>query len=175
MKNLLLFSLIITATLTGCNKLAKLTQFELEYDESVIIPSTIGVNLPFNIMTPDIPSDTESKFAVNNTRKDLISEINLTKLDLTLTSPSNSDLGFLKSIEIYISATGLVEHKIAWKNNIPSNPGNYLELETTDADLKEYIKQDSFKLRISTVTNRILTSDHHVDVHSAFLVKAKIF
>lgn len=174
MKYLILVTVIIMVSLTGCKKIAKLTQFEMEYNETVVIPASTGINLPFNLLTPEVNSNSESTFGVNNTRKDLIKEIKLTKLDLTITTPPNGDLDFLKSIEIYMVADGLTEQKIAWKDNIPDGVGNYLELETTDSDLKEFIKKDAFKLRISTVTDKVLTSDHHIDVHSVFFVDASI-
>lgn len=168
---LLLFLLVFAI---GCDKAEELTQFDLEYNETVVIPSTTGLNLPFNLFTPDMESNSESAFEVNDTRKDLIEEIQLTTLDLTLTSPSTGSFSFLKSIEIYISADGLSEQKIAWKESIPANPGKKLVLETTSNDLKDYIKKDSFKLRLNTVTDEAITSDHEIDVHSVFFVDAEI-
>lgn len=160
--------------LNACKKIDKLTQFNMEYNESIVIPSSTGINLPFNIFTPDVKSNSESTFAVNDTRKDLIEEIILKKLDLTLTSPSNGNFGFLKSVEIFISADGLSEVKIAWKSDIPAKIDKYLELDRTSTDLKEYIKKDEFTLRVSTVTDELLASDHQIDVHSTFFVDAKI-
>jgi hypothetical protein len=94
-------------------------------------------------------------------------------LDLTITSPSNADFSFLKSINVYISAEGLNEVKIAWKENVPSDV-TLLSLDVTGVDLKEYIKADKFSLRLNTETDELLASDHHIDVHSAFFVDAKI-
>lgn len=165
---------LILLTFFSCKKVDKLTQFKMEFNSSVTIPSSTGINLPFNLFTPDIPSNSQSTFEGNNTRSDLVESIKLTKMDLTVTSPGNGNFGFLKSIEIFISAQGLPEEKIAWKNNIPSNIGNYLELETSSADIKEYIKKDKYTLRLSTVTDEILTSDHEINVHSIFLVDAKV-
>ena len=174
MKKVLLVFIVPLMVLIGCKKIDKLTQFDMDYNETIVIPSSSGINLPFNLFTPDIKSNSESTFAVNDTRKDLIEEIILTQLDLTLTSPSNGDLGFLKSIEIYLSADGLSDVKVAWKDDIPSSVDKYLELETTNIDLKEFIKKDEFALKVTTVTNEILTSDHHIDVHSVFFVDAKV-
>lgn len=167
--------LIFFFTLQSCKKGNKLTQFNMEYNETVVIPSSAGVNLPFNVSTPDVQSNSESTFEINDTRKDLIEEIKLTQLDLTLTSPTNGDFGFLKSIEIYISADGLSEKIVARNTNIPSNIGKYLELETSDIDLQEYIKKDQFSLRLNTVTDELITADHEIDIHSIFFVDAKIF
>ncbi|WP_462280969.1 hypothetical protein [Salinivirga cyanobacteriivorans] len=174
MKSVSLLILLILGTINTCDEVDELTQFEMEYTEEVVIPSSTGINLPFNIFTPDIESNSESTFSVNDTRKDLIEEITLKKMDLTLTSPSNGDFGFLNSIEIYISAEDVSEVRIAWKEDIPSNVGQYLELETSGADIKEFIKKDEFKLRVNTVTDEALTSDHHIDIHSIFHVDAEI-
>lgn len=174
MKNTFILALVILTTISGCKKVDKLTQFDMEFNETVVIPSTAGVNLPFNLFTPDIQSNSESTFAVNDTRKDLVETIRLTRLDLTVTSPSNGDFSFLKSVEIFISAEGLAEEKIAWKNNIPSDANKHIELETSGTDLKEFIKKERFTLRLNTVTDELLASDHDINVHSIFSVDAKV-
>jgi hypothetical protein len=174
MKRIVPFLFIILVLVPGCKLVNKLTHFNMDYNVSVVIPSSTGINLPFNLFTPDISSNSESTFAVNDTRKDLVEVIKLTKLDMTLTAPPSGNFGFLKSIEIFISAQGLPEEKIAWKYNIPSDVEKYLKLETTNTDLKEYIKKDEFTLRFGTVTDEFLTSDHKIDVHAVFFVDAKI-
>lgn len=170
---ILLISLFLTSA-TGCKKLSKLTQFTMAYKVSIVIPSSTGIQLPFNILTPDVKSNSESTFAMKDTRKDMVEEIRLTKLGLTITSPSNGNFDFLKSIDIFITADGLPETKIAWKYDIANGVGNSIELETTVSDLKEYIKKDEFKLRVSTVTDEFITSDYAIDVNALFFVDAKI-
>jgi hypothetical protein len=172
-KQIIVYSFILFALL-GCKKIDKLTQFNMEFNESIVIPSSTGINLPFNILTPDVATNAESTFAVNDTRKDLIEEIKLTKLTLTLTAPPNGDFGFLKSISVFISADGLSETKIAWKDVVPSDIGAVLNLEVSDTDLKDFIMKDNFKLKLNTVTDELLTSDHHIDIKSVFFVDAKI-
>ena len=89
--------------LIGCDKVDSLTQFDMNYDESIVIPASTGINLPFDLFTPDMETDSESEFAVNNTRKNLIEEIVLKSLWLRITAPEDGDFSLLKSIEIYIS------------------------------------------------------------------------
>ena len=174
-KACVLFLSIVSILLTGgCDKIDELTQFEMEFNETVVIPSSTGIDLPFNIFTPDIESNSESTFSSNNTRKDLIEEILLTEMELTLSSPDSGDLGFLKSIEIYISAEGVSEEKIAWNENIPNDVGKVISLETSSVDLKEFIKKDQFKLELKTTTDEIITSDHQIEVRSLFFVDAEI-
>jgi len=174
MKKLLFTLSALVILLIGCDKIDELTQFNLEYNQSLVIPSSTGVTLPFNIFTPDIESNSESTFSSNNTNKDLIEEITLTKMQLTLSSPKNGNFGFLKSIEIFISAEGIPEQRIAWKENIANDIDKNLQLETTDRDLKEFIKKEKYKLRLNTVTDEVITSDHHIEVNSVFFVDAKI-
>jgi len=174
MKKYFILSLILLA-LTGCEKLDKLTQFEMPFDSSVDIPSTIGINLPFNIVTPDIKTNSESTFKSNNTDKDLIEKVILKSMALIVEKPDGEDFSFLKSIKITIKADSLGDKTIAWNNDVPSNAGDTLALETTSDDLKEYILKDSYKLDIETVTDEILTQDYTIKIHSVFFVDAKIF
>ncbi len=168
-------ALLFLSVLSGCKKAKEFTQFNIEYDESVIIQSSAGINLPFDVLTPDMETNSSSKFESNDTRKDKIEEIKLTKLNLTLTSPSSGDFTFLKSIDVYISADGLDEIKLAWIDNVPETVGKFLELSVSDIDFKEYIKKDDFQLRLKTVTDKAITMDHELDIHSEFFVDAEIF
>ena len=172
-KHLTLFVFVLLLSFS-CSTIDKFTQFEMAYTESVIIESMIGINLPFNLFTPAISSNSESVFEVNDTRKDRIEEVILTSLDLTLSVPENGDFSFLKSIEIYISAADLDELKIAWKDDIPADTGNTIELDTAGEDFKEYIIEDEFTLRVNTVTDEIITSDHQIDIHAVFFVDAEV-
>lgn len=159
---------------SGCKKIDRLTQFDMALDNSVVVPSTTGVNLPVNLITPEVETNSEQTFESNDTRKDLVEEIRLTSLDLTITSPTNSDFGFLRAISIYISADGLSETRIAWKDSVPATAGPALALDVSGDDLKEYIKKDKYTLRVNTITDELLTSNQHIDIHAVFFVNAKL-
>ncbi len=175
MKNQVIVCLCILLTFFGCDQINSLTQFDLEYNEEIVIPSVTGIDIPLDFFTPEIESNSESNFAVNDTKKDLIEFISLKSMRLTLTDPDDEDFSFLESINIYINADGLDEQKIASLDDVPENPGSILDLKTSGIDLQEYIKKDKFTLRVNTVTDEIITSDHHIDVESVFFVDAKIF
>ena len=174
MRNTFLIICCVALAMAGCKEVDKFTQFNMEYDETFVIPSSTGVNLPVDIFTPDIETNSESTFAVNDTRKDLVEEIKLTSLNLSIASPADADFSFLKSISIFISAEGLEETRIAWKENISDNIGSTLNLDVTNDDLKAYIKKDNFTLRLNTVTDELISSDHEIDMHSVFFVDAEI-
>lgn len=169
----LTFILVSLLLVFSCKKIDKLTQFDMDYDSSVTVESTLGINVPFNIYTPDITTNSESTFESNNTHKDLIESISLKTMTMSISNPAGDDFSFLKSIEIYISADGLSDVKIAWKDDISDNTTE-LNLETSSTDLKDYVKKDSFKLKVTTTTDEVLTHDYTIDIHSVFFVDAKI-
>ncbi|WP_435139363.1 hypothetical protein [Formosa sp. A9] len=163
--------LILTS---GCDTLDELTKFDMVFNESVTIPATSPIDLPFTISTPKIETDSESTFNSNDTAKDLIEEITLSELRLTLTQPNTEDFSFLESIEIYIAADDLPDTKLAWNPDPIPNDSNEMYLETTTTDLKEYLFKDSFYLKIKAGTDEVLTQDYDINVRTVFFVDAKI-
>lgn len=174
MNKLILFVSIVAISFLGCKKIDKLTQFNMEFNDTATIPSSTGVNLPFNVLTPDVETNSTSTFKANNTRKDLIEEVSLSEIDLTINSPSGRTFSFLKSINIYINADGLSETKIAYYDSVPQNAGGKLNLYTTGANLKEYLTKDEYSLRINAVTDEIISPDYEINIHSVFFVDAKV-
>lgn len=174
MKSLVSFVLCTIIFFSSCETLKDLTRFELDFNTSTTIPASTGINLPFNVFTPDIENNSESDFAANKTSKDLVEQVKLKTLKLTVQSPSNGDFGFLKSINVYLAADDLPEIKIAWKENVPTTAGKELELDVSDADMQDYIKKDSFKLKLNTVTRQMLGSDYKIDINTVFFVDVKV-
>jgi len=171
-KYYVLFLLVWMAA--GCKKLDELTQFTIVYHTEAVIPATVSINTPIDIPLPPITTDSEQTFENNNTHKDLIEEIRLEELEMKITDPVSGDFSFLQDIEIYMSADDLPEIKIAWLYDIPDSVGNEIELETTGQDLQEYLKAESFNLRLKVTTDQLITQDYTVDVKTEFFVNAKI-
>lgn len=171
--SIMLLSILLIFS-AGCKKFDEYTKFEIGYNESIIIPSSTSTLLPFNLFTPEIETNSESKFEVNNTRKDLVEDIRLTELTLNITKPEDGSFNFLESIEVYLSAKGLDELKVAWKNEIPNETGNKLLLETSDKNLEAYIKKDELSLRVKTITDQLLSEDYYIDIKTTFFVDAKL-
>jgi len=173
MKKCFLFFALVSLFFS-CDKLDELTKFEMDYDQVVVIPSSTGVDLPFDVFTPETETNSTAEFEVNDTRKDLIEEIVLKKLIMTVNSPEGEDFSFLESIVIYMSADDLPEIKIAWNEEVSAAAGEALELVTTTEDLKDYIKKDTYSLRLKTITDEFLSSDYEINVATTFFVDAKI-
>ena len=174
MKKSSLYFACILFLVCGCKKVEEATRFEMKYDESIMVPATLGINLPFNIPTPDITSYSRSEFSMNNIQKRLVQEVMLTGLTLDLREPAYADFSFLESIRVFISTDDLPDKEIAWLDPLPDDCGDHLNLDTSGEDLKEYIKAKAFFLKVRTVTDELLTSDHYIDIHCIFFVDARI-
>jgi len=169
----LLAALILLVYLAGCEAIDELTIFTMDYYIETTISSAAGVNLPFNLYTPAISTNSSSEFELKDTRKDLIEEIKLQSLQLEVSLPENGDLSFLQSIEIYANGDGLEEKLIAWNNSVNTSEKT-VALETTTDDLQQYLKLDVISLRIHTTVKKILLTDYIIQIHTEFLVNAKI-
>lgn len=178
MKKLFLIITAVSFLAASCelvDKLDDLTQFDLDYDTSIDIPSQEGLvtPIPIDITTPDINTDSESAFELKNTAENLVEEIILKSLKLVITSPHEQTLDFLKSIEIYLIAEGLTEVKIASIDNVEDGLTE-LVLDVDDTDLKEYIFADTMKLKLKITPDKIVSTETSISVESTFFVDAKI-
>jgi hypothetical protein len=163
--SLLLFSV-------SCEEADDLTKFDIEYEEPFTVPATLGIDTPISIPTPDITTDYEEKFSGNDTKKDLVEKIFMKELVLSIKSPQEADLSFLKSLTIYINAEGMEETEIASRESISNDIGSTLEMETSGVDLKEYIFKDSFNLRTKVTTDETISEDHEINAAMVFTVDA---
>lgn len=174
MKNLFLVVMVVLGcSMTSCD-LDQYTQFDMDFTSSVTVPASSGINLPFNLFTPEVTTNSEATFGSNNTNKDLLEEVKLTQMTMTITSPNDQRFDFLNEIRIFIDADGLSEIEIAFKENIPETIGTELELDVNGNDIQEYLKKDKFKLRVETVTDEFISEDVQIEVYSKFRVDAQV-
>lgn len=159
---------------TSCDAVDELTKFDLDYTTNYTIESNTIIDTPLDIITPEVTTNSESEFESNDTRKDLIESIKLKRMTLTLKSPSDGNFNFINDISIYIKAEGLAEQIIASGIDLPENDAQQLTLDIDNVELKEYIKKDSYSLRVNTVTDGAITRDHNIDIRTVFRVDAKI-
>lgn len=172
------FFIFITAFLffTSCNiqeKIDKITTFSINNSVEFTVPSSSGINLPIDIGTPEINSSSQQSFENNNTRADLVENVSLNELTLTITNPNDRTFSFIKSLEIYISNDSEGSTLLAEYQNIPEDIGNTLEMETTGANLDEYIKEDTYDLQYEVVIRESVNSDTDIRSDMVFEVRAK--
>jgi len=175
MKKYLFATFILLPFLISCNSLDKLTKFELPFTRSITLPALpIIFENPVSASTPDIKTNIDSVLTSLNLTSDLVQTVSLKKMDLTLTDSTGGDLTFLKSISIYICATGLDDVKIAGIDSVPDNTGSSLSLAVESTDLKNFILKDEFQLKIITTTDKITKVEQKLKVDMNLQLDLKI-
>ena len=166
-----IFVLVAFLGLAGCSKVDELLSFYIADQTSFQVESTSPLDLPLEIATPDVTTNSSQKFENNNTTAALVKDVKLNELRLTVTNPSGKTFSFLKSVHIYISTDQSNEIEIAYMDNIPASVST-VTLTTTDQRLDTYVKASSYKLRTSIVTREALSQAVDIQVDLKFHVRA---
>jgi hypothetical protein len=168
---ILLTFLLFTAF--SCEQINNLLTFYVKSSTSVTIPSSAPFTLPFEFMTPNVQSNSSQEYEKYNTNVDLVKDVKLNELKLTITAPEGKTFSFLKSIYIYISTDDVEEILLASAENIASNATS-IKLNTTQEKLDAYIKASGYKLRTSAVIRETLTRDVSIQIDLKFKVTADV-
>lgn len=179
MKIRIAIAFVLVLSLLGgssCKKLRDLATFTINNTSYTTIPSGGIVNLPFQLFTPDVQTNSAQEFSTNKTEAKLVRTAFLKALTLSIYEPEQANFDFLRSVEVFISADNLEEKRIAVKTDIPQTGLKSILVNTdSSVDLKEYIKGDSYNLRIQVVTRQLPGSDITLRIQSAFEVEANVF
>ena len=173
MKKIIPF-LLVVLSLTSCDALSNLTKFEMPLSSTLTVTKIAAISTtPVVIATPDIETNSTTFFTDNGISTDLIDKVSLKKMELTVTSPTTGNFNFIKSLDIYISATGLDKTKIASLSNV--SPGlTMVPLVVESVDLKQFLMKDKVKMEFSISTDEAMTSDYTIEVKPTFLIDMKL-
>jgi hypothetical protein len=171
------FLLIALLTLVSCDKADKYTQFYLDYNSQVSIPPISLLGVPLieinDLTTAQTATNTTQYFQTYNTRADLIDKITLDQITLTFTQPQYANFDCMKSIKVFIAAENLAELKIAEYEDIPLGL-TILPLDIVDNNLIEYIKSETYTLRVVVEFRSSTRGERVLNIASRFFVDAKI-
>ena len=168
-------ALLIFTLLSGCSKENKGVTFTYTLNAETVIPSSTGINLPINILAPDLTTNSGGTFEANQTTPALVRDIKMKQLELKIKSPNQTTFDFLRSIRIYMNADGLAEREIAWATDIPENGARSLLLTTDlETNFKDYIVKERVSLRVQATTRQLLTSDTRLEILPTFEVRASL-
>jgi hypothetical protein len=157
--------------LLSCNEIDKLLTFSIYNNGTFRVQSGFPINSPIEVPTPDVTTNSTVMFSANNTRADLVKDVRLQEMRLTIASPSDRTFSFLKSIRIFISTNNTNEIELAYKTDINSTSKS-LNLTCTAQKLDSYIRSSSYKLRTEMVTKETITQDIDVNFAMRFSVVA---
>jgi hypothetical protein len=170
----LMIGLIVAALVSTCKDAEKLLTFRINDSTSIRIESSSPLNLPLGIPTPAVTSNSQQQYENNNTSKNLVKDVQLEELKLTITDPPSKTFSFLKSIHIYISTDQSDEIELASLENVSTNV-NVVNLTPTKEKLDVYAKAPSYSLRTEVETDEALTQPVDIQVDLRFVVTADTF
>lgn len=158
-------------TFTSCDVLDDISQFSYSLENTVTIEPIATAGNTIEIISDNTPTNTTSTLDSYNTQENLVNQIYLSNCMIQVTNPNDGDFSFLSDINIYIQVSGLPDKRIAWSDTIPNERN--LELITTEDDLKEYLFNDNYTLRIIATNDEVTTSTYEVTIHSSFDINAQ--
>lgn len=150
----------------------ELTEFDIKYSTNLTIPSTsfTTVTAPVDITTPNIPTNTSTNLTSQKTTQDLVSEIKMTRFNISTTS---ANLDFLKSVSIYIKTASQGELLVASKTTIPAGTTS-IAADLSDVNIKEYIFKDNIQFRVSFLFQTGSAGNQDLKLDQTVHVKATI-
>jgi len=171
---LIALTFLLSLFLTSCDAIEDLLSFTISNETSIKIKSTSPINLPTEVLTPDVTTNSSSEFKNNKTEAGLVKDVKLKSLNLSITNPEGKNFTFLKSIHLYISTTQSDEIELAYLDDINSTT-NRIQLLSSNAKLDKYIKSDKYKIRTQVTLKETLTKDVTVKADMKFGVTADPF
>lgn len=146
-------------------------EFDLNYSTSMPVPATsYTANVPVEFLTPEIPTESASKFKSAKTTQELISEIKMTKFNI---SAEGGNLDGLKNISIYLKSSGLGDVLIAKKDSIP--PGTTsTAADLMDVNIKEYVFNDKIQFKVGMTLTAGSADTRTFKMAQTLHVKAKL-
>jgi hypothetical protein len=157
----------------SCKKIDELLTFTINVENNFTVGASGPINLPFDILTPQVTTNSTQQFQNNNTDVNRVKDIKLKKVDLQIVSPAGKTFSFLESVHIYVSTNASDEIELAYLDNI-STSANFISLIPTSVSLDKYVKAPSYSLRTKIVTKQTLTQNVDVKNLCQFQVTANL-
>lgn len=154
----------------SCKKLDQLLTFEIANSENIKIPASGLVSTPFVSPVP-VTMSNEETFKNNNTSTNLIKDVSLSKLTLTVVDPATAYFDFLQSIKIYIGTDQNDKVLLASLDQVPTGVST-IELVSSNAKLDAYIKASSYTLYTEVALRSTVAQELTVRADSRFQVTA---
>lgn len=144
------FLIGVLSLIGSCEAIDDLLTFSVSDSVTINVPAS-GINLPLEILSPEVSSSAKQEYSNNNTRADLVKDVRLTELKLTIQSPDAMDFDFLKSISVYISTGTDEEILLASLSEVPLNV-KVIDLKTTKEKLDRFLRAETYQLRTAMTT-----------------------
>lgn len=171
MKKITLLLLPLCALLFfSCDKLDRLLTFEIKSSDNIKVPASSLVSVPFIAPVP-VNVKSQETFQNNNTNANLVKNVSLSRLTLTITDPAAENFDFLKSIKISIGTSENDKVPLASLDNIPTGVSS-IELTPSGSKLDKYIKAEQYTLYTEVSLRSSVARELNLRADSRFKVTA---
>lgn len=170
-----IYLLCITLFLFSCAKEKENSTFSYDFESEFTFPATSTVNIATSRYSGNLNTNSEDKFADNDTRAELVQYINADDISLGLVSPSSESFDFAKNIKVFIDAEGVDEKLIASFNDIPEEASRALDLNVVASDFQEYLKAEQIVFRINIENRRTVPQDITLRLDASFNGRADVY
>jgi hypothetical protein len=169
-KILFLFPVAVLLIAIGCKKIDQLLTFYIEDTQNIRVAGNSVVGL-IPVAPVAVTTRSEEKFKNEDTRAELVKDVSLNKLTLTITDPNNENFDFLESVTLYISTEQSDWVALASLSPVPQGQ-KVIELKPSGAKLDKYLKASSYTLTTEARVKRGVAQDITMRADSRFKVTA---
>tara|TARA_B110000046_G_scaffold103764_1_gene111290 strand:+ start:95 stop:613 length:519 start_codon:yes stop_codon:yes gene_type:complete len=169
MKKILIF-LPFLIFVASCNT-DEDTEFTIAYSEVFELPATFGIEYPTSTDLISVETESEDRFEENLTTSDLLNTARLSNMQISMTGPTGTDLEFVDQVNIFISANGLSEIKVASIDGAGTNDV-LLQAELEVIDVKEYLKLPTVLFRVEYSSDAFSNQDRECVLNVRFTINA---
>ncbi len=176
-KILLVLSALALLAAPGCKKARELINFQITDSQSFTVPS--GLPVPPGVLVPlpsrTVPSTARTAYASKGTTTDLVENVNLEEMTLTITGPAGQNFNFLRRIELYIStdASGSDKVLLASLASVPAGVST-ISLVPGGNKLDQYLRGDTYTILTNAEINSRPTQNIDIRADSRFSVRARL-
>jgi hypothetical protein len=163
--------IVVMLAVSQCKEVDDLLTFTISNEITITVPSNSPLNLPVELVTPEVTTNSSQSFANNNTEASLVKDVKLQELKLSIQAPAGKTFSFLKSVQLYISTSQSNEILLASLDDIPAGVAS-ITLTPTKEKLDVYAKSSSYKLRTAIVTRETVTQNVEMKADLKFKVTA---
>ena len=172
----------------GCKKKPTVVEFDIPYTVDFTIPSSsVSVNVQKDYPVPDINTNISKWFSDNNTTVERVGEMTCTKFMLSVVSPTNQSINFIKELNFLINANTQEEQQQAFKWITVAQSNTLTALDMTkdytgssaganakgvnDINAKNYCTQPSFNLKARLTPSTTISSNVTLRINCTYHAK----
>lgn len=171
-----LFLLALLAA-PGCKKARELINFQITDSQSFTVPAALSVPIGglYPLPSRTVPSTARTAYASKGTTTDLVENVNLQEMTLTITAPPGQNFDFLRRIELYISSdiSGSDKVLLASLASVPRGVST-ISLLPAGTKLDQYLRNDTYTILTSVEINNRVGQNIDIRADSRFSIRARL-